>query len=311
MKIRIILLLSAVLITLVSFAQADEINRTTHIYSVKGTDTLRLDRYYLPSAVNPQPCLIYVFGGGFAGGVKSSDSYNKLFSNMLNQGYSVVSIDYRLGMKGVKDPSEFPAALIQSIFMAVEDLFDATRYVIDNAEDLNINPDMIVTCGSSAGAITVLQAEYAISNNEVLSEKLPDGFDYAGVIAFAGAIFNMDAKLQWANKPAPILLFHGDADKSVPFDKIEMMNAGLYGSKHIADQLNTLQYPHYFYKVENAAHEMAVIPMDWNLNEINAFLQQFVKEKRQLITNTAVQQIGKPEMKKDFSLMDYIRANTQ
>jgi len=311
MKNRFILLLSFALVSFGLFAQEQALQKTTHIYSVKGTDTLRFDKYDGIGVNDSKPCFIYVFGGGFVGGVRASDSYTKLFTNMVNRGYTVISIDYRLGLKGVKDPAQFPVALANSITMAVEDLFDATKYVLDNATAWNIDADKIVTCSSSAGAITVLQAEYAISAKDALARKLPANFNYAGVIAFAGAIFSPSGDLKWMNKPAPILMFHGDADNQVPYDKIEMMNAGLYGSKHIAGQLDELHYPYYFYKVENAAHEMAGIPMTHNLNDINAFLEQFVESKLPLIINTEVEVIGKPEMKKDFDLMDYIKANTQ
>lgn len=312
MKRIFLLLFSLACITSVLFAQGNAVNKTTEFYSVKGVDTLRLDRYDMLSPDSKlKPCLIYVFGGGFVGGVRESESYDKFFNNLLHQGYMVISIDYRLGLKGVKDPSQFPVALANSIAMATEDLVDATRYVLDNATKWNIDPEAIVACGSSAGAITVLQAEYALCNKDVLSKKLPADFNYAGVIAFAGAVFSPSGDLKWTGKPAPMQLFHGDADNQVPFDKIQIMNAGLYGSKHIAGQLDAHQYPYYFYKVENAAHEIASIPMTYNLNEINAFLEQFVKGKSQLILNTSVQQIGKPEMKKDFGLMDYIEANTK
>lgn len=310
MKRILLFLFSMVCVVSVLLAQNSSRSKTTYVYSVKGADTLKLDKYdKLSPGGGLKPCLIYVFGGGFVGGVRESDSYDKFFNNILDQGYSVISIDYRLGLKDVGDPSEFPAALANSITMAVEDLFDATRYVLDNAAAWNIDKNMIVACGSSAGAITVLQAEYAICNREELTKSLPQGFNYAGIIAFAGAIFDTYGRLHWANKPAPIQLFHGDADNQVPFDKIEVMNAGFYGSKHIAEQLDRLQYPYYFYKVENAAHEIAGIPMAYNLNEVNTFLEQFVKEKRPLIINTSMQQIGKPEMEKDFTVMDYVDAN--
>lgn len=303
-----ILLLTALFICINLFG-GNVIKKETHIYSTKGTDTLRLDRYDNPSISGQKPCLIYVFGGGFKGGNRSDKYYDKFFNFLLDKGYQVVSIDYRLGLKEVKDPFQFPAALPRSIYMAVEDLFDATSYVIENAKEWNIDTNMIIPCGSSAGAITVLHAAYTIANKETLSEKLPEDFNYAGIISLAGAIFSHTGSLEWKNPPAPILLFHGDADSNVPFDKIEAMNMGFYGSQHIVTQLDAIKSPYYFYKVENAAHEIASTPIQQNINEINIFLEQLVVERKQIIINTSVEQIGKPEMKKDFGLMDYIKAN--
>ncbi|MDR2955520.1 MAG: carboxylesterase family protein [Prevotella sp.] len=286
-----------------------DIDKQTYVYSIKGGDTLRLDKYNLPDNITRKPCVIYVFGGGFMQGSRLAAHYDQYFNFLLGKGYQVVSIDYRLGLKGVKDPAQFPVALANSIGMAVEDLFDATNYIINNAEEWSINPDFIIPTGSSAGAITVLHGEYSIANKDDLSKKLPDNFNYAGIIAFAGAIFSHTGDMEWKTSPVPIQLFHGDADRNVPFDKIEAMNMGFYGSKYIAGKLDKIQSPYYFYEVENAAHEIASTPMQVNLNEINAFLEQMVIGKQPLIINTTIEQIGKPEMQKKFELMDYIKAN--
>ena len=71
--------------------------------------------------------------------------------------------------------------------------------------------------------------EYAICNKSKLTERLPQGFNYAGTIAFAGAIFSTSGDLKWQTAPSPIQMFHGDADRNVPFDKTEMLQVGLYG----------------------------------------------------------------------------------
>lgn len=283
--------------------------KQTYVYSIKEADTLRLDRYNNPSIIGEKPCLIYVFGGGFKGGERSSSDYDKFFNFLLNKGYQVISIDYRLGLKNVKEVLEYPTALPKSIALAVEDLFDATNCILENAKEWGIDTNMLVPCGSSAGAITVLQAEHTIANKEKLSWKLPENFNYAGIIALAGAIFSHDGGLKWNSSPAPILLFHGDADRSVPFDKIETMGLGFYGSKHIAAQLDSMKYSYYFHEAINAGHELSNTPIHDNLNEINLFLDQFVRDKKQLIMNTRTEQIGKPELKKDFDLMDYFKAN--
>lgn len=195
-------------------------DKTTYSYSVKGDQTLYLDRYSSPLSVatDRTPCIIFMFGGAFARGTRDMDKYIPYFDYMVRQGYTVISIDYRLGLKGVEQDKElneegFVRRFIYSVDMAVEDLFDATQYVLDHAEEWNIDPDAITINGSSAGAVTVLQAEHAICNGtHHVATKLPAGFNYAGVIAFAGAIFVPDGGLIWAKAPCPIMMFHGDAD---------------------------------------------------------------------------------------------------
>jgi pimeloyl-ACP methyl ester carboxylesterase len=150
----------------------------------------------------------------------------------------------------------------------------------------------VVTCGSSAGAITVLQGEYEACNHAPLSKHLPSGFQYAGVISFAGAIFTTNNELAWAEaSPAPTLLFHGDADKEVPYGALTFGPLGMYGSHAIAEQLSKMKSPYYFYSVENAGHGLSTSPMTRNWAEISAFLEKFVAKKEKLIINTQVQPI--------------------
>ncbi|MDR1524506.1 MAG: alpha/beta hydrolase, partial [Tannerella sp.] len=56
---------------------------------------------------------------------------------------------------GNKIPKRIVSVMDSSIHMAVEDLFDATGYVITHAAEWQIDPGKIISCGSSAGAITV------------------------------------------------------------------------------------------------------------------------------------------------------------
>ncbi|MDR2951328.1 MAG: alpha/beta hydrolase [Prevotella sp.] len=291
------------------------IDKQIFTYSVKDGNTLQLDKYSLKNeTVNEaKPCIIFMFGGGFANGKRDDNYYVEYFNKLVNKGYIVVSIDYRLGMKNAGLQTDLMRSVVtlnNSISMAVEDLFDATLFVIEHADEWGIDKNVIIANGSSAGAISVLQGAYNISNKTKLAQVLPGDFNYAGVISFAGAIFSMDGDLKWKDAPAPIQMFHGDADSNVPYDKIEMYNIGFYGSKHIAEQFDSLNYPYFFHKIEDAAHEIANDPMVDNLDEINIFIDRLVLDKKQLMINTVVKQIGKPIMKKDFQIEDYIKANS-
>ena len=155
----------------------------------------------------------------------------------------------------------------------------------------------IIACGSSAGAITVLQGAYKLCHSDTLTVRLPEGFNYAGVISFAGAIFSRNGRLEWPVHPSPILLFHGDADKNVPYNKIEFFNLGFYGSAFIAKQLKAQKAPHYFYSVENTGHEMSTRPMKQNLDEIHTFLEKMVSGKEKSLIHTSVNPTDKPERK--------------
>ena len=311
------------------------IAKTTEIYAIKQTDTLRLDLYQPATKVDKKPCVIFMFGGGFTHGTRDKSSYIPYFNHLVQNGYSVVSIDYRLGLKKAgeqmqqqaiaakqsgekaKKPGkkDFLYIFAGTIDMAVEDLYSATNYVLANVDKWNIDKDNIIACGSSAGAISVLHGEYNICNETDLAKVLPTDFNYAGIISFAGAIFSVDGSLKWKNKPAPIQFFHGNADKNVPYDQLRVKIAGIplkygfYGSKHIVKQINDMKAPYYFYSVDNADHIIADSPMKNNWNEIDTFLYKFVKEKQQLIINTKVQPLDKSNVNKKFGISDYLKAN--
>lgn len=193
---KVVLVLS-VLVLLSPFAsgQPDSVRKETYLYSVKGTDSLYLDRYYSPIQPVNSPSIIFMFGGGFVTGTRDGKGYIPYFEYMVRNGYTVVSIDYRLGFKAlaagdteslpqsggkIKQAKAFMALFLNVVNIAVEDLFDATVFVLDHAAEWGIDPQRIVANGSSAGAISVLQGEYAICNNWDEAAKLPAGFNYAG-----------------------------------------------------------------------------------------------------------------------------------
>ena len=162
--------------------QAPRIAKYTDLYAVKGTDSLFLDRYTAVSVEqdDARPCLVFVFGGGFIAGERDAERYLPFFHYMVNQGYDVVSIDYRLGLKqvvasGDLSPENMMLGMARTISMAVEDLYDATAFIVDKADEWGIDSSQIVACGSSAGAITVLHGEYALCNASPLVQHLPVG----------------------------------------------------------------------------------------------------------------------------------------
>ena len=138
-----------------------------------------------------KPLVIFMFGGGFIRGTRDDESYNGWFRTMTENGYRVVSIDYRLGLKGSNKVGIAQVNVLdKAIHMAVEDLFSATNFILENADQFEVSPDNIVISGSSAGAISVMQAEYEIANGTSWASVLPEGFNYAGVMSFSGAILS-------------------------------------------------------------------------------------------------------------------------
>ena len=292
------------------------VEKQTFVYAVKQTDTLRLDRYVaLTPDSRTKPCLMFVFGGGFVGGRRDNASFLSYFEYYARKGYVVVSIDYRLGMKkamqaGTLSEETFPEAWITTLAMATGDLYDATAYVCDHASAWGVDKTRIVASGSSAGAITVLMGEYWLCNGHPLvAGKFTQDFSYAGVIAFAGAVCDTQDSLRWKRDPAPMLLFHGDADRNVPYGTIGVDGVWLFGSESIAGDLARRRVPHAFYSVAETNHSMAWRPMTENRGEIDSFLEKLVFKGRRLVIGARITPLDAPAVPKDFGISDYIDAN--
>jgi hypothetical protein len=93
---------------------------------------------WLGVSENPAPLVLFIHGGGFRQGDKSSLNKDQL-NAYLEAGWAVASINYRL-----TDTAPAPAAYL--------DGGRALQYLRHNAQKWNINPDLVASTGSSAGA---------------------------------------------------------------------------------------------------------------------------------------------------------------
>ena len=259
----------------------------TYEYAVKDTNHLKMD-VYIPAQQNAEhSCMIFVFGGGFIGGARNDKQIPDLQKYYTAKGWVVVSIDYRLGLKGYDNYSMASGLkkFTNAFEMAGEDLIDATDYLLKNLLNTpyyTIDPAHIVTIGSSAGAITVLQADYFLGNRIHGAELLPDTFRYAGVIPFSGAVYTNKGKLRYREQPpAPTLLCHGIEDNLVPYKQIRFFNLGFYGSNTIVKRFKKEGYPFYIRRYEGMGHEVATYyKKEFQL--IDNFLEEMVFGKKQL-----------------------------
>ena len=257
-------------------------------FAHRDTCTLSLDIYKADSALENAPTILYVFGGGFKEGDRARGT-GKWFSTLNSYGFNVVSIDYRLGLKGVKMGGlSFVGQLENAINLAVEDLFSATEFLIENGARYGIDSSNIVLAGSSAGAITVLQAEYEICNGGRLAAVLPEGFNYTGVMSFSGAILDRENwGLKFVKKPCPILLLHGTDDKLVPYKRIAVFKDSFNGTDAIAKVLKRNSFPFTVLRYSGRGHEVSTYGAYCVKEEI-AFIEKHVVESSETITDSMV-----------------------
>ena len=116
---------------------------------------------------------------------------------------------------------------------------------------------MIATSGSSAGAISVMQAEYEIANRTSWASVLPSGFNYAGVMAFSGAILSREGKVDFKSQPCPVMMLHGTSDKLVPYEQIKVFNLGFFGGGKLVDRFKKYGYVYNMFHFIDYGHEIA------------------------------------------------------
>lgn len=261
---------------------ADTDSPATYLYAQRDSLSLFLDVYDpvpgSPTEVDgiAKPSIIFIFGGGFIMGSRNEPSYIPWYRKLAADGYRVIAIDYRLGLRGVKKMGIAQVDLLEkAINLVVEDLFSATQYLIDNAGELGIDPGRIVISGSSAGAISALQAEYTLCNRGALAAMLPEDFNYAGVMAFSGAILSRQGAVKFAKDPCPVFMAHGTADKLVPYDKIGFMNLRFAGAKQIAASLEKAGSSYNVLRFPGRGHEIAASLLPLYQDEIR-FLESNV-----------------------------------
>lgn len=303
---RIFISALAVICFGISVAAQDFLSPTsTYLYAQRDTCDLFLDIYQPAKGsmthINgkEKPTVVFMFGGGFITGQRDNESYNKWFRQLTDNGYGVISIDYRLGLKGSNKVGIAQTNLLdKAIHMAVEDLFSATNFIIDNASELGVNPNNLVVSGSSAGAISVIQAEYEIANQTSWAKVLPEGFNYAGVMSFAGAVFSREGKVDFKTEPCPVMMLHGTADAIVPYTQIAVLNLGFFGGGKLVERFKKYDFNYNMYHFVDYGHEIAS-SMDTTLDLQLKFLENNVIQGKKRIVESW---ISDPDIYKGSSL---------
>lgn len=149
-----------------------------------------LDIYYtaVPSSENP-PTLLFIHGGGYANGDKSSgdptagdvDYTDSLAYRALNEGYNVVQFNYCLMTEHI-----FPDAIIQ--------LNSGLKYLKDHVSELELNMDAVfLSRGSAGGNLAGVMANLQ-TNPEYAAEMgitpALDSDDIRGVIFISALLDN-------------------------------------------------------------------------------------------------------------------------
>jgi len=158
-----------------------------------------LDLHLPPDATGPVPTVIWIHGGGWAGGSRTDDAQAR---RLVCRGYAVASIDYRLS-----GTAEFPAQ--------IHDVKAAIRFLRANAATYGLDASRFATFGSSAGGhlASLAATSGGVADLEDLSQGNADMSStvQAGIAWFGPTDLSlMDTQLLAQSCPAADAI-HGEA----------------------------------------------------------------------------------------------------
>ena len=227
-----------------------------------------------------RPAIIFAHSGAFINGSRINDDMVDFCNYLAKKGYVTATIDYRKGM--YLADNNVPLHGSRSVYRGLQDGRAAVRFLRANATTYGIDPDKVYFTGSSAGAFIALHAIYMNDSEKpveagassytslLVPYNAPDlgpvdignNLTYNGkpdaVISLWGAIQSSD--LVTATDTTPVLLSHGIADATVPFDIGNPFSYPLLpvvsGSKQINDKLDVLGFTNKeTYFVDGEDHE--------------------------------------------------------
>jgi acetyl esterase len=199
--------------------------RSVTYKSVDGAE-LKLDIFEPTGikATDSRPAIVFFFGGGWSGG--STKQFYQQAKVMAEQGMLAISADYRVYGRNKTTPLE-----------CVKDGKSAIRWVREHAAELGVDPTRVAAAGGSAGG-HVAACTGVLEGNEEAGEKTGISSVPNAMILF-NPVLDTTAKgygakrftpeQQTAISPChhvrkgivPTMIFHGTADKTVPFENAE------------------------------------------------------------------------------------------
>jgi acetyl esterase/lipase len=120
----------------------------TFVYKKVADFQIKVDVFAMPGS-GRKPVAVWIHGGALIFGSRKLPPNSRVLRPLLDAGFAVVSIDYRLAPE-----TKLPAI--------IEDVKDAFRWIRANSERLGIDPGRVVVCGGSAGGYLTLMTGFVL-----------------------------------------------------------------------------------------------------------------------------------------------------
>lgn len=236
-------------------------------YKTVGGRELKLDLYY-PTDRRSSKCPVIVFthGGGWAAGTRykvASGPFAILFSRLLEQGFAVAPVTYRLANREQSG----------TIRDCVIDCKDAIRFLAKNSESLAIDPAQICVMGDSAGGhlaqMLLLASPEQLPGDPSLASvpyTMIAGVSWYGPCDFEKSdLFNHDNRANFRDRFATRIL-GADGEAKEKLDRYREVSPINYLSASSApllliqgDKDTTIPVKHAYYIKEKAAERDAPV----------------------------------------------------
>ncbi len=255
------------------------------VYNTVGKRKLEFDMYYPATGTDaPCPTIVYTHGGGWAAGSRfgaASGGFAPLFKILIERGFCIVSVDYRLyskeGTVRMRD--------------CVIDCKDAVRYLVKNRAELAIDPERLFVFGDSAGGqiaqMLLLSPAKSLPGDANLADvdyQVVAGLSWYGPCDFEKEdLFNHDDRpgfkdrfgarivnaddnaeeklrlyremspIQYLKKDSPpLLMIQGDKDTTIPVKH----------AYHMAEKAQEVEAPVQILIIKNAGHNWRKVDAD-------------------------------------------------
>jgi acetyl esterase/lipase len=204
-----------------AFAAAPGVRIVKDVAYLGAERTEKLDLYLpeAPAAGKRSPALVWIHGGGWAGGEKGEQRALEICGTLAAAGYVAISIDYRLGQ------GSWPQNLL--------DCKNAVRFLRAKADAYHLDPQRIAVAGGSAGGHLALMVGFTTG-----MAGLEPAAPYPGVSSAVRCIIDMYG-------PTDLLTRKDIAKDGTPSATRRLMGKSLeyFGAKDDADPVLKLASP--------------------------------------------------------------------
>jgi acetyl esterase/lipase len=234
------------------------------VETYKTVGNTKLDLYiFAPASAANAPAVVFFFGGGWLGG--SPQQFEEQCRYLARRGIVAITADYRVRSRQNAKPVE-----------CVADARSAIRWVRANAARLGVDPNRIAAGGGSAGGHIAACTAFAGQLDEAGEERdvsaTPNAlvlFNPALVLApldgvnleksFGAGVpeerlgtkpENISPAHHVAKHGPPTIIFHGRADRTVPFATAEAFAARMQAAGNRCELIGFDGQPHGFFNRE-------------------------------------------------------------